>query len=405
MGHIVIIGAGQAGFACAAKLRAIGYAHDITLIGQERFLPYQRPPLSKSYLLGDMTLERLFFRPSQFFNENNITLLLNKTVRAISPTQKKVHLDDDNINYDQLVLATGAQPRQLSPEQGGNLANIFTIRTLADIDAIRPNFLPAKKCLLVGGGYIGLEAASVAIKCGLDVSLIEQSSRILQRVAAVETSNYFRTLHRANGVALYENVALEHLVTHEDGHIIAHLNNGCTLEADFVLVGIGVLPRTMLVEEYGLCSAHGIIVDEFGRTQNPSIWAAGDCALFPYKGKPTRIESVQNAIDQAENIAENIMGAHKPYQAVPWFWSDQYDVKLQIVGLNRGYNRVITRKNGPEKGSSFWYYHDDRLLAVDALNSARAYMVAKHLIEADTSPDPACVENIEHDPKNFLTGI
>ena len=243
--------------------------------------------------------------------------------------------------------------------------------------------------MIVGGGYIGLEAAAVGANLGLQVTLIEKEPRILQRVAAAETSAYFRALHRDHGVAIRENTGLERLI----GEIRvsgAILSDGSTLPVDFVIVGVGVTPSTRLAEEAGLCIDNGIRTDAFGRSSDPAIWAVGDCASFPHQGGRIRLESVGNAINQAEIVAGNILGAERPYKARPWFWSDQYDVKLQIAGLNTGYDRVVARR-GEGDAVSIWYYRGERLLALDALNDPRAYMIGKRLIEAGKSPDPAMI--------------
>ena len=253
--------------------------------------------------------------------------------------------------------------------------------------------------LIVGGGYIGLEAAAVAAKKGLKVTLIEMAPRILQRVACEATSDYFRALHRGHGVDIRERTGLERLVGDSDvaGAI---LGDGTEIAADFVIIGMGILPGETLAEEAGLDIENGIRCDAQGRTSDPAIWAAGDCTSFPYRGGRIRLESVPNAIDQAEVVAENILGAGKEYIAKPWFWSDQYDVKLQIAGLNAGYDRVVTRLG--EGSASFWYYLGETLLAVDAANDPRGYMVGKRLIEAGKSPDPALVADSQTDLKALL---
>jgi len=243
--------------------------------------------------------------------------------------------------------------------------------------------------VIIGGGYIGLEAAAVAAKLGLDVTVIEMAPRILQRVAAPETSAWFRTLHRAHGVKILESTGLERLPgkTRITG---ARLSDGREIAADFAIVGVGILPVTALAEAAGLALENGIRTDAQGRTSDPAIWAAGDCASFPWRGDRLRLESVQNAIDQAELVAENMLGAGKSYTPVPWFWSDQYDTKLQIAGLNTGYDRIVTR--GPQGDAvSFWYFKGERLLAVDAMNDPRAYMVGKRLLELGRTVAPAAV--------------
>ncbi|MEP5805067.1 MAG: FAD-dependent oxidoreductase, partial [Roseobacter sp.] len=273
-------------------------------------------------------------------------------------------------------------------------------RDLADADATAPHFKKGARVLIVGGGYIGLEAAAVATKLGVKVTLVEMADRILQRVAAPQTSDYFRDLHCSHGVDLREGVGLERLLG--DGAVTgAKLSDGSELDLDFAIIGVGITPATGLAEHAGLTLENGIATDAKGRTSDPRIWAAGDCASFPHNGGRIRLESVPNAIDQAEIIAENIMGADKEYVAKPWFWSDQYDVKLQIAGLNTGYNHVVSRI-GQGQTASFWYYQNDTLLAVDAMNDPRAYMIGKRLIEAGKTADPQIIADAQADLKPLL---
>ena len=400
MVHIVVIGAGQAGSSLVARLRNKGFEGDITLIGAEPVPPYQRPPLSKSYLTGEMTLERLFLRPEAFYSDNNITLKLGTAVSAIDPKAKTLTVGDDIISYDQLVLTTGSDPRRLPALIGGDLDGVHVVRSLADVDSMARDFAKGARALIVGGGYIGLEAASVATKLGAEVTLVEMADRILQRVAAPETSDYFRALHRAHGVDIREGVGLDRLLG--EGRVSgARLSDGTELDLDFVIVGVGITPSQHLAEVVGLSLNNGIEVDAKGRTSDPNIWAAGDCASLPYKGGRIRLESVQNAIDQAELVADNLMGADQDYVPHPWFWSDQYDVKLQIAGLNTGYDRIVTRR-GDGDAVSYWYYQGDRLLAVDAMNDARNYMIGKRLIEAGKSPAPEVISDPETNMKALL---
>ncbi|SDD70037.1 NAD(P)/FAD-dependent oxidoreductase [Ruegeria marina] len=401
MSHFVVIGAGQAGASLVARLRKDGFEGKITLIGAEPVPPYQRPPLSKAYLLGEMEKERLFLRPETFYAEQNITLRLGARVTAIDPVGKTVSLGDEVIAYDQLALTTGSEPRRLPAAIGGDLAGVHVVRDLADIDSMAPAVTVGTRALIVGGGYIGLEAAAVCAKRGVKVTLVEMADRILQRVAAPETSTYFRALHAGHGVDIREGVGLTRLTGTEGRVTGAVLTDGSELPVDFVVVGVGIAPATALAEAAGLALENGIRTDAQGRTSDHSIWAAGDCASFPYRGSRIRLESVPNAIDQAEIVAQNMLGAGKDYVAQPWFWSDQYDVKLQIAGLNTGYDRVVTRQ-GEGQTVSFWYYIGDRLVAVDAMNDPRAYMVGKRLIESGKSADPAIVADPSADLKPLL---
>lgn len=399
---VVIVGAGQAGCSAAAKLRALGHDGPVTLVGEEAYLPYQRPPLSKAYLLGEMEAERLHLRAPSFYEEQTITALVGEKVTAIDREACSIALADRELPYWQLILTTGSLPRRLPAAIGGNLEGAYTIRSIADIDGASPKFEAGRKLLVVGGGYIGLEVAAVARKLGLEVTLVEAAPRILQRVAAKETSDYFRALHESHGVTILEGVGLECLLG-EERVTGARLANGAVLEADFAVLGIGIAPNSALAETAGLKIDNGIWTDAFGRTSDPNIWAAGDCASFPHGEERIRLESVGNAIDQAEAVAANIMGRNEAYRAKPWFWSDQYDVKLQIAGLNSGYDSLVVRPTS-DHSQSFWYYSGERLLAVDAMNDPRGYMVAKRLIELGRSPEKAQVADPQSNLKALLKG-
>jgi len=400
MGHVIVVGAGQAGSSCVAKLRNGGFDGEVTLIGAEPVPPYQRPPLSKAYLMGDMSLERLFLRPEAFYADNRVTLRMGTEIESVDTAARTVTLSGETLSYDELVLTTGSTPNRLPAAIGGNLEGVFVVRDLADVDAMAPRFKQGAKVLIVGGGYIGLEAASVAAKLGLEVVLVEMADRILQRVAAPETSDFFRALHRGHGVDIREGVGLDRLLG-EGAVSGARLTDGTEIAADFVIVGVGIRPGVALAEAAGIEIDNGIKVDAQGRTSAPHVWAAGDCTSFPYRGGRIRLESVPNAIDQAEVVAENIMGAGKDYVAKPWFWSDQYDVKLQIAGLNTGYDRVVTRRVDADS-VGFWYYRGEELVAVDAMNDPRGYMVGKRLIEAGRSPDPMAIADPATDLKALL---
>ena len=400
MSHVVVVGAGQAAASLVAKLRSLGFDGQITVVGEEPAVPYQRPPLSKAYLLGDMELERLYLRPESFYADNEIALRLGTRVEAIDRGSKTLTFEnDETLAYDMLALTTGSVPNRLPNAIGGDLDGVFTVRTLADVDAMAPAFREGAKVLIVGGGYIGLEAAAVAAKRGLSVTLVEMAPRILQRVAAPETSDYFRALHVAHGVDIREGCGLEMLTG--EGHVSgARLTDGSEIDVDFVVVGVGIRPDTALAEQAGLETDNGIAVDGEGRTSDPCIWAAGDCASFPHGDGRLRLESVGNAIDMGELLAANMMGKGVAYVPKPWFWSDQYDVKLQIAGLGTGYDEIVTRRDGD--AVSFWYYAGDTLLALDAMNDPRAYMVGKRLIEAGKSPGKGAVANPGVELKTLL---
>jgi 3-phenylpropionate/trans-cinnamate dioxygenase ferredoxin reductase subunit len=401
MSHIIVVGAGQAGASLVAKLRSAGFEGELTLIGAEPVPPYQRPPLSKKYLLGEMPAERLYLRTEQFYRDQNIALRLGQEITAIDRDKRMLILGGETLHYDQLALTTGSVPRRLPAAIGGGLSGVHVVRDLRDVDAMAPKFVTAARVLIVGGGYIGLEAAAVAATKGLKVTLVEMADRVLQRVAAPETSDLFRNLHQSHGVDLREGVRLEQILG-DTAVTGATLTDGTTLELDFIIAGVGIAPATSLAQAAGLAIDNGIKTDTLGQTSDPYIWAAGDCASLPYRGGRIRLESVQNAIDQAETVAENILGAARAYCPMPWFWSDQYDVKLQIAGLNTGYDRVITRTGEKPGAISFWYYHATTLLAVDAANDPRAYMIGKRLIAAGISPAPATIADPQTDLKGLL---
>lgn len=398
MTSIVVVGAGQAAASLVARLRSKGFDGRITVIGDEPVPPYQRPPLSKAYLLGEMEEERLYLRPESFYAEQEITLVTGQAATAIDAAAKTVTAGD-TIAYDQLALCTGSTPRRLPAAIGGALDGVFSVRTLADVDAMAPRFTKGARVLIVGGGYIGLEAAAVASKLGLAVTLVEAAPRILQRVASEETAAWFRALHQGHGVEIREGTGLERLTgdTHISGAV---LSDGTDLQIDFAIVGVGITPATDLAQAAGLEIDNGITVNALGQTSDPAIWAAGDCAAFPGAAGSMRLESVGNAIDMGELVADNMLGADRSYAPKPWFWSDQYDAKLQIAGLSTGYDRVVVR--GADAAVSHWYYAGDRLLALDAMNDARAYMVGKRLIEAGKSPDPDLVADPATDLKALL---
>ena len=405
MQHIAVIGAGQAGASCVETLRREGYAGRVTLWGEEPEIPYQRPPLSKGYLLGEVSRERLHLRPAAFYDDHAIELRTGARVEAIDAEARTLTAAGRTEGWDALVLATGSSPRRLPAAMGGALAGVFGVRTLADIDALAPHVREGGHLLVVGGGYIGLEAAAVARKRGMRVTLLEAAERLLSRVSCRQTALWFAELHRARGVDIRENARLERLTGH--GHVDgAVLSDGRRLDVDAVVCGIGIAPNVALAEAGGLAIDDGIAVDVFGRTSAAGVWAAGDCCSFPHGDRRLRLESVPHAIEQAEAVARNILGAQAPYVAKPWFWSDQYDVKLQIAGLSAGYDRVVVRAGDGHGdgagGPSHWYFRGETLLAVDAMNDARAYMVGKRLIEAGRSPAPEAVADASLPVKALL---
>lgn len=402
-GRLVIVGAGQAAFALAAKLRALKDTRPITIIGAEDCLPYQRPPLTKKYLLGEMSFDRLLFRPEHWYPDNDVEIRLSTWVEVIDRERKQVITQDGSaIAYDTLALATGARPRALPPSVGGDLQGVYVARDKNDADLLAGEMRAGRRLLVIGGGYIGLEAAAVARHLGLEVTVIEMGERILQRVAARETADIMRSIHKAHDVVIRESTGLNRLIG-TNGHVTAaELSDGSVIEVDFVIVGIGVTPNDQLAKEAGLEVANGIVVDAFTRTSDPSIFALGDCSILPWNGTRVRLESVQNAVDQAEAAAAIMAGGNEAYDPTPWFWSDQYDVKLQIAGFNMGYDETMLRPGTREGSVSIWYFRDGRFIAVDAINDAKAYVMGKKLLEAGINPSRTVLADPQADLKQLL---
>lgn len=404
---IVVIGAGQAAASFVSRHKAlaskgIGNNEPLILIGEEPVPPYQRPPLSKAYMSGDLERERLFIRPAEWYSDQDITTHYNTRVDSINPEQKQLKTSDGQvIDYDKLVICTGSSPLSLPTAIGGDLAGVYSLRNIADVEAMAPELKANRRLLIVGGGYIGLEAAAVARKFGLQVRLVEMADRILQRVAAPQTSDFFRELHQQHDVEVNESTQLLRL-TESNGRVNgAELANGETIEADLVLVGIGGRPNIQIAEQAGLDCDNGIAVDNTCQTSNPGIYAAGDCTSFVRKGQRTRLESVQNAADQGDLIARVIAGEDVSYDPLPWFWSDQYDCKLQIAGLNAGYTKTVIRPGSKPGGQSVWYYAEDKLLAVDAMNDTMAYALGRKMIGAGIHPTPTQIADPDVDLKSL----
>jgi 3-phenylpropionate/trans-cinnamate dioxygenase ferredoxin reductase subunit len=400
---LVIVGAGQAGFALAAKVRALKDMRPVTIIGAEDCLPYQRPPLTKKYLLGEMTFDRLLFRPEHWYGDNDVEIRLSTWVEEIQRDRKQVTMQDGSVlDYETLALATGSTPRRLPASVGGDLDGVYVARDRRDADLLAAEMRAGRRVLIIGGGYIGLEVAAVARHRGLEVTVIEMADRILQRVAAKETADIIRRIHLDHDVMIRERTGLKQLIGRNGRVAAVELSDGTTIGVDFVVVGIGVTPNDQLAKEAGLDVADGVVVDEFARSSDPSIFAVGDCAVLPWDHGRVRFESVQNAVDQAEAAAGIIAGNGEPYDPKPWFWSDQYDVKLQIAGFNRGYDETLLRP-GPREGSaSIWYFKGGRFIAVDAINDARAYVTGKKLLETGAEPDRALLSNPAIDLKQLL---
>ncbi|MEQ8936829.1 MAG: FAD-dependent oxidoreductase [Amphiplicatus sp.] len=399
---VIIIGAGQAGAQAAASLRQEGFAGAIAIIGDEPVPPYQRPPLSKAFLQGELAEERLFLRPAAFYAKERIELKTG-VVSAIDRAARAVTLaTGERLSYDKLLLATGAPPRRIGCP-GAELAGVRYLRTIADSVALRPLLESGRRLVIIGAGYIGLEVAAVARKAGLEVTVIEAMDRVLKRVACPPVSQFYETLHRNRGVDLRLESCLAGF--EGEGHVEAvRLETGEAIPCGGVLVGIGAAPATALAEAAGLKVDNGVWVDEAGRTDDPAIWAAGDCSNFPSPlyGRRMRLESVPNAIDQAKAAAASMAGKPAVYDAVPWFWSDQYDVKLQTAGLGEGADEIVTRGETGALKLSVWYLKGGRLLAVDAINDIPAFAVGKRLIAAKASPDPKKLADPAADLKSLL---
>jgi 3-phenylpropionate/trans-cinnamate dioxygenase ferredoxin reductase subunit len=402
--RLVIIGAGQAAFALVAKLRALKDERPITILGSEDVLPYQRPPLSKKYLMGEMEFDRLLYRSLDWYRENHVEIIYPMWVEEIDRANKLVRTQDGTeIVYGNLVIATGAEPRKLPENLGGTLKGVLTVRSKADADRLMEEIKPGRKLLVIGGGYIGLEAAAVARQLGLDVCLIEMAERILSRVAAAETAVIMRDIHQHHGVDILEKTGISRLIGNDDGRVVAaELADGSVINVDVVILGIGVTPNDQLARAAGITCTNGIVVDEFGRTSDPDILALGDCCVLPFNGDMVRLESVPNAVDQAEAAALVLTGVDVPYVPKPWFWSDQYDVKLQIAGFNAGYDETILRKGARDGAWSVWYFRAGRLIAVDAINDAKAYVTGKKLLDLGKTADRALLADPDTDLKLLL---
>jgi 3-phenylpropionate/trans-cinnamate dioxygenase ferredoxin reductase subunit len=383
----IIVGAGQAGGECAVRLRQLGYEKPITLVGTEAHLPYQRPPLSKAFLSGDVTEAALLLRPAAFYQNQNIDFLGSTTVAAIDrPDYRIILAHGQAITYEKLVLATGGHARRLSC-LGAKLPGVFYLRTLDDVLALRGQLQAGSRLAIIGGGYVGLEVAAVATKLGVKVTLIESAPRVLARVAGQEISAFYEQAHRDAGVDIHTSATLNRILpaagseTHVGG---IELEDGYRFDADFVLAGIGLIPHTELAEAAGLHVENGIWVDTYGVTADPDILAAGDCANQPsaFLGRRLRLESVPNAIEQARVAAQAIIGKPVAYNAIPWFWSDQYDLKLQAVGLSEGHDQVVLRGAMQDRAFTAFYLRQGRLIAADSVNRPADFMAAKRLVGA-----------------------
>lgn len=399
----VIIGAGQAGAQAAQSLRQAGFPGRIILIGDEPVLPYQRPPLSKAYLQGALGAERLLLRPAAFYEKESIEARLG--LRALSIDRRSARIDIGDgapIAYDRLLIATGAPPRRLTCP-GADLAGVHYLRSIADSDTLRPRLVPGARIVIVGAGYIGLEVAASARKAGCSVIVLEALDRVLARVAGPELSAFYERLHRDAGVDL--RLGARVAAFEGDGAVEAvQLGDGSRIPCDAVVIGIGAEPATELARAAGLTLSNGIVVDEQARTSDAAIFAAGDATNFPSPlyGRRMRLESVPNAIEQAKVAGAGMAGQHAVYDAVPWFWSDQYDAKLQTAGLSEGADLQVTRGDPDSGRFSVWSLSAGRLIAADCVNDPAGFAVARRLIAAKATPAPERLADPAIDYKSFV---
>ena len=404
MNGVIVIGAGQAAASFCAKFRALEHRTPLTIYGDEPEIPYQRPPLSKKYATGDMVRSQLYLRPESWYTDQNIELNTSVKVTCIDRAKRVVHLSDGTTaQWSKLMIATGSKVRELPQSVTNNLSGLHYIRTLEDANKFGDVLKQGRRIVIVGGGYIGLEAAAVCAQKGMKVTLVEAGLRILQRVACRETSEWFKRLHSEEGVDIKEGVGLSHFEGRGGKMTRAVLNDQSVIEAEVAVVGIGILPNTELAEECGLAVENGIVVNGVCQTNDLDIYAAGDCAVTDYKGILTRLESVPNAIDQATIAGTHAAtGAAPNYVAKPWFWSDQFDVKLQIAGLNRGFTSVVTRAGKTSRSIAHFYYHGETLLAIDAMNAPSVYMIGKRLLEAGKTIPPEHAADPEFNLKSLM---
>jgi len=403
----IIIGGGQGGFQAAASLREQGYQEPVTIVGDEPVLPYQRPPLSKAYLLGEMTAERLLLRPETFYDKHSIDLIMGDRVVGIDRAARRVHLaSGSGLGYAHLVLAIGARNRLL-PVEGADLDGVFYLRTKAESDVIRERLEMARTIVVVGAGFIGLEIAAVASKLGKTVHVVEALSRVMSRAVSHATSDFYAQAHAQWGAQLHMDARLTR-VDGEAGRVTGiALADGRTLTADLVLVGIGIVPNTEFATEAGLPADNGIVVDKQLVTADPNISALGDCAAFPDPagGGLIRLESVQNAVDQARCVARRLTGHAEDYAAVPWFWSDQRDLKLQMVGLTGGSDHIVVRGDPASRAFSVFCFAGQRLLGIESVNRAADHMFGRRLLAAGESITPDEAADLSFDLKARLSRL
>jgi 3-phenylpropionate/trans-cinnamate dioxygenase ferredoxin reductase component len=392
----VIIGAGHAGGQAAATLRSKGFEGKIIMIGDEAYAPYERPPLSKALLAGEIEIERLYLKKPSWYPDKDIDLRVNTLVDSINKADKTLALSDGStVAYDKLLIATGTRVRKLALP-GAELGGIFYLRAIADTLAIQERMTPSTKIVIVGGGYIGLEVAAVGAKMGCDVTVLEGLDRVMNRVVSPEVSAFYHDIHTKAGVKIITGVGVT--AYEGDGDVSQVIcADGSAYDADLVVVGVGVIPNCEIADEAGLKVENGLVVDEFAQTSDPDIYAAGDVTNHPNAllGRRLRLESVQNAVDQAKTAANAMLGTLKEYAEIPWFWSDQYDLKLQIVGLSEPDDDVVVRGDPETKKFSVCYLRDGELVAVNAINNVKDFMGAKKLIAAHRKIDPTLLADAD----------
>lgn len=405
MGNCVIVGASHAAAQLVVSLRQQGWEDEIILIGEEPHLPYHRPPLSKTFLSGDKTLEDILIRPASAYEKANVTLRLGQRAVAVNSADKTVTIDNgDVISFDKLILATGSRARRIGLA-GADKSGVFYLRDVADVDGIRARIGAGKRAVIIGGGYIGLETAAAMRAMGMAVTVLEAMSRVLQRVTAPEISAFYQRIHEEEGVIIHTGAVIES-IEGDQSVTGVQCQNGVFHPADVVVVGIGIVPNIELAESAGIVIDNGIVVNEYCETSHPDILSVGDCTnhVNPIYGQQVRLESVQNAVDQAKIAAATVVDKREPYSALPWFWSDQYDLKLQIAGLSQGFDRVVIRGD-ITTGRKFaaFYLHEGKLLAVDAINSPLEFMLGKKLLSTGVTPDPALLADVDFDLKSLLS--
>lgn len=387
---IVIAGAGHAAGQAVATLKQKEFAGRIVLVGDESYLPYQRPPLSKKFLAGEMPAERLYFKPASFYEDANIELRLGTRIDALHRDSRQLSTEAaDTIGYDKLILALGSRVRAL-PVPGVELEGIHYLRGIDDVKGIRAEIATGRSVAIVGAGYIGLEVAAVCRQNDLNVTVIELADRVMSRVVSPEVSAFYEQQHMRHGVDLRFSTAVE--AFSGNGRVASvRTSDGAEIPTDFVVVGVGILPNTEIAEKAGLAVDDGIVVDDTCRTDDPDIYAIGDCTAHPNAiyGRQLRLESVHNALEQAKTAASNLCGDEVRYMQVPWFWSDQYDLKLQIAGLSAGYDEIVIRGDPADSSFACFYLRRGKLIAVDAINSPREFMQSKALIAAAAEVEPA----------------